>query len=196
MLHARAEDVLTEQRFNTLVVRAVARLKKLLEWFRPHWDAFDRLLVLKGPSWVEERGEARHYGLLHDLALRKLASYPLPGTESESVLLQIRRKVRVRTASDQIAMERVMATGRLPTPCMPDCQADEHSEPADELQHDEHDEHEADDPQGHAARMDQDRAHLLVPRGGIDQADGDDGRHGVPEIRYSRNARRRGPEAD
>ena len=89
VLHARAEDILSEQRFNTLVVRAVARLKKLLEWFRPHWRDFDRLLVLKGPSWVEERGEARHYGLLHDLALRKLVSYPLPGTESESVLLQI-----------------------------------------------------------------------------------------------------------
>jgi 16S rRNA (guanine527-N7)-methyltransferase len=89
VLHARAEDVLAEQRFNTLVVRAVARLRKLLEWFQPHWKAFDRMLVLKGPSWVEERGEARHYGLLHDLALRKLTSYPLPGTESESVLLQI-----------------------------------------------------------------------------------------------------------
>ncbi len=87
--HARAEDVLAEERFDTLLVRAVARLKKLLEWFRPHWKAFDRLLVLKGPSWVDERGEARHYGLLHDLALRKLTSYPLPGTESESVLLQI-----------------------------------------------------------------------------------------------------------
>jgi len=74
------------------VVRAVARLKKLLEWFQPHWGAFDRLLILKGPSWVEERGEARHYGLMHELALRKLATYPLPGSESESVLLQIRRK--------------------------------------------------------------------------------------------------------
>jgi 16S rRNA (guanine527-N7)-methyltransferase len=89
VLHARAEDVLTEERFATLLVRAVARLKKLLEWFRPHWKTFDRLLILKGPSWVDERGEARHYGLLHDLALRKLTSYPLPGTESESVLLQI-----------------------------------------------------------------------------------------------------------
>ncbi len=89
VFHARAEDVLSEQRFDTLLVRAVARLKKLLEWFRPHWKAFDRLLVLKGPSWIDERGEARHYGLLHDLALRKLLSYPLPGTESESVLLQI-----------------------------------------------------------------------------------------------------------
>jgi 16S rRNA (guanine527-N7)-methyltransferase len=92
VVHGRAEDILVQQRFDTLVIRAVARLKKLLEWFRPHWNAFDRLLVLKGPSWVDERGEARHYGLLHDLLLRKLLSYPLPGTDSESVLLQIRRK--------------------------------------------------------------------------------------------------------
>jgi 16S rRNA (guanine527-N7)-methyltransferase len=89
VVHGRAEDVLTKGHFDTLVIRAVARLKKLLEWFGPHWKAFDRLLVLKGPSWIEERGEARHYGLLHDLALRKLLTYPLPGTDSESVLLQI-----------------------------------------------------------------------------------------------------------
>ncbi len=92
VLHARAEDVLAEQRFNSLVIRAVARLKRLLEWFQPHWNAFERMLVLKGPSWVEERAEARHYGLLHNVTLRKLASYPLPGTQSESVLLQLRRK--------------------------------------------------------------------------------------------------------
>ena len=79
-------------RFDTLVVRAVARLRKLLEWFQPHWASFGRLLVLKGPSWIDERGEARHHGLMHELALRKLTSYPLPGTESESVLLQIRPK--------------------------------------------------------------------------------------------------------
>jgi 16S rRNA (guanine527-N7)-methyltransferase len=100
VLHARAEDILAEQRFDTLVVRAVARLKKLLEWFRPHWKDFDRLLLLKGPSWVEERGEARHYGLLHDLALRKLTSYPLPGTESESVLLQISPRAVAKRGCD------------------------------------------------------------------------------------------------
>ena len=98
VLHARAEAVLGRQQFDTLTIRAVARLRKLLEWFRPHWKAFDRLLVLKGPSWVEERGEARHYGLLHDLALRKLVSYPLPGTESESVLLEIRPREGRRIA--------------------------------------------------------------------------------------------------
>ena len=95
-IHAsRAEDLLTRMRFQTLVVRAVARLHRLLEWLRPCWDHFDRLLVLKGPAWVEERGEARHLGLLNGLALRKLDSYPLVGTESESVLLQICRKERL-----------------------------------------------------------------------------------------------------
>jgi 16S rRNA (guanine527-N7)-methyltransferase len=89
VLNARAEDILVDQRFNTLVIRAVARLKKLLQWFQPHWAGLDRMLVLKGPSWIEERGEARHFGLMRGLALRKLESYPLPGTESESVLLQI-----------------------------------------------------------------------------------------------------------
>lgn len=90
MLHGRAEDLLVGPwKFHTLVIRAVARLEKLLRWLRPHLQAFDRMLVLKGPAWVEERGEARHHGLLHNLALRKLAEYPLSGTESESVLLQI-----------------------------------------------------------------------------------------------------------
>ncbi len=92
VINARAEDILSAEHFDTLVIRAVAKLKKLLEWFKPHWQSFDRLLVLKGPSWVDERGEARHFGLFHDLALRKLASYPLAGTDSESVLLQINRK--------------------------------------------------------------------------------------------------------
>jgi 16S rRNA (guanine527-N7)-methyltransferase len=87
--HCRAEDLLAEQHYTTLVVRAVARLRKLLGWFAPCWGAFERMLVLKGPGWVEERAEARHFGQLHGLALRKLAVYPLPGSDSQSVLLQI-----------------------------------------------------------------------------------------------------------
>lgn len=92
---SRAEDVLDQRRFNTLVARAVARLTKMLPWFRPYWDRFDRLLILKGRAWLEERAEARHRGLLRNLALRKLTSYPLPGTGSESVLLQICPKERM-----------------------------------------------------------------------------------------------------
>jgi 16S rRNA (guanine527-N7)-methyltransferase len=88
----RAEIVLERERFDTLVIRAVARLRKLLEWFKPHGASFGRLLVLKGPAWVDERGEARHYGLMHGLELRKLKSYPLPGADAESVLLQLTPK--------------------------------------------------------------------------------------------------------
>jgi len=87
--HARAEAVLAESRFDSLVVRAVAPLKTLLEWFRPYWPKIGRLLVLKGPSWVEERGEARHYGLFRSLALRKIHEYANPATQALSVLLSI-----------------------------------------------------------------------------------------------------------
>jgi len=90
--HARAEELLAEQSFDTLVARAVAPLAKLLTWFAPHWESFERLIVIKGPAWIEERGEARHRGLLHGLELRKLAAYPLPGTDSESVVLSIAPK--------------------------------------------------------------------------------------------------------
>lgn len=86
---ARAEDLLARRRYDTLVIRAVARLVKLVSCFKPLAGAYRRMLVLKGPSWVDERGEARHRGVMHGIALRKLLSYPLPGTDSESVLLQL-----------------------------------------------------------------------------------------------------------
>jgi 16S rRNA (guanine527-N7)-methyltransferase len=88
--HCRAEDLLGHQPFDTLVARAVAPLAKLLTWFAPSWGAFDRLLVIKGPGWVEERHEARQHNLFKGLRLRKLETWPLPGTKSESVLLEIR----------------------------------------------------------------------------------------------------------
>jgi 16S rRNA (guanine527-N7)-methyltransferase len=88
--HCRAEDLLGHQPFDTLVARAVAPLAKLLTWLAPHWGAFERLLAIKGPSWVEERHEARQRNLFKGLQLRKLDTWPLPGTHSESVLLEIR----------------------------------------------------------------------------------------------------------
>lgn len=88
--HSAAQDLLTSEQFDTLVVRAVAQLPKLLTWFKPHWDSFRRLVLIKGPSWVEERAAARERRLLHGLRLSKLTTYPLAGTDSESVILEIR----------------------------------------------------------------------------------------------------------
>ncbi len=67
---------------------------KMLKWFEPHWAAIGRLLLIKGPKWTEERGEARHRGQLRQLELRRVASYPMVGTSSESVVLQIWHKGR------------------------------------------------------------------------------------------------------
>jgi 16S rRNA (guanine527-N7)-methyltransferase len=90
--HRPAQELLSDENFHTLVVRAVAPLSKLLGWFAPHWESFDRLLVIKGPAWVEERQEAHQAGLFRKLQLRKVASYPLAGTDSDSVILSIRPK--------------------------------------------------------------------------------------------------------
>jgi 16S rRNA (guanine527-N7)-methyltransferase len=90
--HARAEDLLASQEFDTLVIRAVAPLDKLLTWFKPRWHSFRRMLVVKGPAWVEEQSAARKLGLLRNLELNTLASYPLPGTQSQSVILEIKER--------------------------------------------------------------------------------------------------------
>ncbi|MGD9636773.1 MAG: 16S rRNA (guanine(527)-N(7))-methyltransferase RsmG [Pirellulales bacterium] len=88
---SRVEDVLEMTTFDTLVARAVASLAKVLTWLKPHWAAFDQLLLIKGPSWVEERGEARHRNLLKHLELRKAATYETPRTGAESVILKVWR---------------------------------------------------------------------------------------------------------
>jgi 16S rRNA (guanine527-N7)-methyltransferase len=85
----RVQDVLATTNFDTLIARAVGPLWKVLKWLKPHWGRFGRLLLFKGPKWVEERGEARHRGYLGTLELRRLASYPTPGHYGESVILAI-----------------------------------------------------------------------------------------------------------
>jgi 16S rRNA (guanine527-N7)-methyltransferase len=87
----RAEEVLEINTFDTLVARALASLPKVLTWLAPHWGAFDQLLLVKGPKWVDERNDARHQGLLKGLELRKAATYQTPLTGAESVILKISR---------------------------------------------------------------------------------------------------------
>ena len=90
--HAPVQSVLAARSYDTLVARAVAPLPKVLTWLAPHWGQFGRLLIIKGPKWVEERGEARHRGLMRSLVLRRVKAYPLAGTDSESVVLAITPK--------------------------------------------------------------------------------------------------------
>ncbi|NBW96870.1 MAG: 16S rRNA (guanine(527)-N(7))-methyltransferase RsmG, partial [Planctomycetia bacterium] len=78
------------ERFDTLVVRAVAPLVKLLSWFEPIVDRFGRLLVVKGPRWEDEKGEARHKGFAKKVTIRRIAAWPIRGSDNESVLLEIR----------------------------------------------------------------------------------------------------------
>ncbi len=89
---AHAQVVLEDLRFHSLVTRAVGSISQLLGWLEKHWLSFDRLLAIKGPRWVAERGDARHRGLLAGIEMRKVADYPMPGTDSESVILQFSKK--------------------------------------------------------------------------------------------------------
>lgn len=78
------------QRFDTLVIRAVAPLEKLLAWFEPIREAYGRMLVIKGPRWEEEKGLARHKGFVKKVTVRRVAAWPIRGSDNESVLLEIR----------------------------------------------------------------------------------------------------------
>ena len=85
--HAKVDAVLSEKgrRYTTLTIRAVSRLVSLLRHLAPGWSSFDRMLLVKGPKWVEERGEARHYNLMTKIALRCLKTYSTQASGSESV---------------------------------------------------------------------------------------------------------------
>src|SRR5262245_25219861 len=85
----RAEELLEDTRYDALVIRAVGPLWKLLTGFKPHWQSFRRMLVIKGPKWPEELSEAKRRGLLTNLQLKTAAEYPMPGAEGKSVVLKI-----------------------------------------------------------------------------------------------------------
>ncbi len=104
VINARVQDLLRKRkgqgpRFEVLMARAVGPMSKILRWVNPYWTSFDRLLLIKGPRWVEERKEARHLGLVSELDLRCVKSYPMPGTESESVIVCFTKKPKSTSAA-------------------------------------------------------------------------------------------------
>ena len=50
---------------------------------------------IKGAFEVKERAEARHKGFMQNVELRRVAEYPMPGTDSNSVILQLSAKRQV-----------------------------------------------------------------------------------------------------
>ena len=102
--HSKAEDLFSTRKYTTLTVRAVAKMPNLLELFAPHWHSFERILMLKGPNWVAERGESRHYGYMEKLALRVMKSYPTSSgaVTTESVVLQICQKAKFEKLAEHI----------------------------------------------------------------------------------------------
>jgi 16S rRNA (guanine527-N7)-methyltransferase len=89
VLPFRAEELLEDFRYDALVIRAVGPLWKLLAGFKPHWNSFRRMLVIKGPKWPEELAEARRRNLVRNLEIKTAAEYPLAGTDGNSVILKI-----------------------------------------------------------------------------------------------------------
>jgi 16S rRNA (guanine527-N7)-methyltransferase len=87
--HGRAEAVLGTEHFETLVIRAVAPLEKLMTWLAPVRESFDQMLVIKGPAWAEERAKARERRLHKVFNMRVEAEYTIPGTDVKSVVLRI-----------------------------------------------------------------------------------------------------------
>ncbi|MEO1498152.1 MAG: 16S rRNA (guanine(527)-N(7))-methyltransferase RsmG [Planctomycetota bacterium] len=86
---ARLEKLLEAERFDTLIARAVAPLWKFMFWLRPLGPRYGRLLLIKGPGWVDERGEARHRGYSKPYTLRRVAEYDTPRTSAVSTILSL-----------------------------------------------------------------------------------------------------------
>ena len=86
----RAEEVLRNQRFHVLTIRAVAPLRKLLFWFQLNPRQFRRLLLIKGPRWQQEKEEAEQEGLLDRFQVAVIDEYATPGHDNNSVILEVR----------------------------------------------------------------------------------------------------------
>ena len=85
----RAEELLEDIRVDLCVARAVGPLWKICYWLRDSWVAAGRLLAIKGPKWKLEYQETVERGSLRKLNFKLASSYPMHGTESESVVLKL-----------------------------------------------------------------------------------------------------------
>ena len=92
IFNCRAEELLQDFRMDVTIARAVGPLTKICTWFDDCWLNVGRLLAIKGPKWPEEQAAANEEKLLNKVQLTKVAEYPTPGTEWNSVILELKAK--------------------------------------------------------------------------------------------------------
>ena len=92
VFNERAEQHLEDNQYDTLLIRAVAPIPKLLGWFTPVQPSFHRMLLLKGPAWKAEWEEAKQQKLIKSWSLREVSTRAMWPNESQSVLLELQRK--------------------------------------------------------------------------------------------------------
>jgi len=94
--NTRAEKMLEDFSYDYTTARAVGPLYKICTWLQDVWPSAGRVLGLKGPNWTNERNVAAEKGLLKKTEIEVVSQYAPPGTEWESVILQltIKRKNR------------------------------------------------------------------------------------------------------
>ena len=90
--NCRAEDLLEDIRVDVTTARAVGPLVKICRWLENSWLHAGRLLAVKGPKWPEEKAAASEAGLLKKISVEKIAEYPTPGTDWNSVILELKLK--------------------------------------------------------------------------------------------------------
>jgi 16S rRNA (guanine527-N7)-methyltransferase len=86
----RAEKHLAKNRYDSVVARAVAPLKKSLPWFSPVRKSFKRLLLIKGPRWQQELQEAQEEGVARRTTIDVVDEYPSFGRDGNSVILSLK----------------------------------------------------------------------------------------------------------
>lgn len=92
IINCRAEDYLQDFRVDVTIARAVGPLRKICIWLDECWLNVGRLLATKGPKWTEELAAAKEENLLGKIDCTKVATYPTPGTEWNSVILELKAK--------------------------------------------------------------------------------------------------------
>ncbi|MEM7454775.1 MAG: 16S rRNA (guanine(527)-N(7))-methyltransferase RsmG [Planctomycetota bacterium] len=90
--NCRAEELLEDIRVDVTTARAVGPMIMICRWLEDSWLHAGRLLAIKGPKWVEEEAVAREAGLMKKIQVEKVAEYLTPGTDWNSVILELKLK--------------------------------------------------------------------------------------------------------